>query len=306
MTGGCGFIGSHLVDALLEEGHKVIIVDNLSTGKLENIEHVMPKVELHNEDIRDLDAMRQVTKNVDYVYHEAALGSVPRSVADPLTTNDVNVTGTLNVLIAAKEAGVKRVMFASSSSVYGDTPTLPKIETMRPMPMSPYAVSKLAGEAYMQAFYHSYGLETVSLRYFNVFGPRQDPHSQYAAVIPRFVTALLNDDKPVIYGDGTQSRDFTYVQNVVQANLLAMKAEETHGEAVNISCGKAISINTLLSTLCELCGRDVQAVYADRRQGDVAYSLGDFKAATDLLGYVPTISFRDGIWLTLDWFTKRI
>ncbi len=306
VTGGCGFIGSHLVDALLRDEHEVVILDNLSSGKMENIQHVSTEVQFYKEDVRDLDALRVLMNGVDYVCHEAAISSVPGSIADPLTANEVNVTGTLNVLMAAREAKVKRVIFASSSAVYGDAPTLPKIETMRPMPMSPYAASKLAGETCMQVFYHSYGLETVSLRYFNVFGPRQDPHSQYAAVIPRFITALLNDDKPTIYGDGTQSRDFVYVQNVVQANLLAMRAEQTRGEAVNISCGKATSINTLLSTLCELCGKDVQAAYAERRQGDVAYSLGDCKAATELLGYVPTISFWDGIRLTLDWFTKRL
>lgn len=304
VTGGCGFIGSHLVDALLDGGHHIVIIDNLSTGKLENIERVISKVEFHEEDIRDLDMLRRFMSNADYVYHQAALGSVPHSVADPLTTNDVNVVGTLNVLKAAQEAGARRVVFASSSSVYGDTPALPKIETMRPMPASPYAVSKLAGEAYMHAFYHSYGLETISLRYFNVFGPRQDPSSQYAAVIPRFVTALLNDDTPIIYGDGTQSRDFVYIRDVVQANLLAMKAEETHGEAVNISSGKATSIGALLSTLCDLCGKDAQAIRGEQRQGDVAHSLGDFAAANDLLGYVPATGFRDGIQLTLDWHAR--
>ena len=285
---------------LLDDGHEAVIIDNLATGKLENIEHVLDRVEFHREDIRDLDILRKITKTVDYVYHEAALGSVPRSVADPLTTNDVNVTRTLNVLIAAREAGVKRVMFASSSSVYGDTPTLPKIETMRPMPMSPYAVSKLAGETYMQAFYHSYGLETVSLRYFNVFGPRQDPNSQYAAVIPRFVSALLSGDTPVIYGDGTQSRDFTYVRNVVHANLLAMKTKETHGEAVNIACGEATTINDLLSSLCKQCGTGIEAIYADARPGDVKHSLADFSAANGLLGYSPVVTFSEGIQLTLD------
>lgn len=305
VTGGCGFIGSHLVDALLDEGHEVVIVDNLATGKLENIEHVLDKVDFHKEDIRDLGMLRKLIESVDYVYHEAALGSVPRSVADPSTTNDVNVTGTLNVLIAAREAGVKRVIFASSSSVYGDTPILPKIETMRPMPMSPYAVSKLSGETYMQAFYHSYGLETVSLRYFNVFGPRQDPNSQYAAVIPIFVRALLNGDSPVIYGDGTQSRDFTYVQNVVEANLLAMKARETHGEAVNVACGEARTINELLSSLCKRCGTGTQAIYAESRRGDVKHSLADFAAANKLLGYSPVVTFSEGIRLTLDWHRKK-
>jgi len=305
VTGGCGFIGSHLVDALLDEGHEVVIVDSLATGKLENIEHLLDKVDFYKEDIRNLDMLRKLIESVDYVYHEAALGSVPRSVADPLTTNDVNVTGTLNVLIAAREAGVKRVIFASSSSVYGDTPTLPKIESMRPMPMSPYAVSKLAGETYMQAFYHSYGLETVSLRYFNVFGPRQDPNSQYAAVIPLFVSALLNGDSPVIYGDGTQSRDFTYVQNVVHANLLAMKTEETHGEAVNIACGEATTINELLSSLCKQCGEHIEAIYAESRPGDVKHSLADFTAAHELLGYSPSMTFSDGIRLTADWHRTR-
>lgn len=306
VTGGCGFIGSHLVDALLEEGHEVVIVDNLSTGKLENIGHAIPRVEFHNEDILDIDTLKKLTRNVDYIYHEAALGSVPRSVVDPLTTDHVNVTGTLNVLIAAQEAGVKRVIFASSSSVYGDNPTLPKIETMRPMPMSPYAVTKLAGEGYMQAFCHSYGLETVSLRYFNVFGPRQDPRSQYAAVIPRFVTAMLNGDRPVIYGDGTQSRDFTYVQNVVNANLLAMKAAETHGESVNIACGIATSINQLFALLCEICGRDTPAIHTVARSGDVKHSLADIAAARKLLRYYPVMDFSDGIQYTVDWYRRSV
>lgn len=305
VTGGCGFIGSHLVDVLLRDRHEVVILDNLSFGKKENIQDVLDEVQFHEADVRNLEALRVLMNGVDYVYHEAAIGSVPASIADPLTTNEVNITGTLNVLMTAREARVKRVIFASSSAVYGDAPTLPKTETMRPMPMSPYAVSKLAGETYMQAFYHSYGLETVSLRYFNVFGPRQDPNSQYAAVIPRFITDLLRDNRPVIYGDGSQSRDFIHVQNVVQASLLAMKLEHTRGEAVNISCGKATSIDTLLSTLCELCGKDAQPVYAERKQGDVLHSLGDYKAASDLLGYIPTVGLRDGIELTLDWFAKR-
>lgn len=305
VTGGCGFIGSHLVDALLDEGHEVMIVDNLATGKLENIEHVLNEVDFHEEDMRDLDMLRKLMESVDYVYHEASLGSVPRSVADPLTTNNVNVTGTLNVLIAAREAGVKRVIFASSSSVYGDTPALPKIETMRPMPMSPYAVSKLSGETYMQAFYHSYGLETVSLRYFNVFGPRQDPNSQYAAVIPLFVSALLKGETPVIYGDGVQSRDFTHVQNVVHANLLAMKTEATHGEAVNIACGEATTINELLASLCKQYGTKTQPIYDKSRPGDVKHSLADFSAANKLLGYSPVVTFSEGIRLTLDWYIKK-
>jgi len=306
VTGGCGFIGSHLVDALLKDEHEVIVMDNLSSGNIENIRHVLAEVQFHEKDVRNLEALELLMNGVDYVYHQAAMGSVLGSIADPLATNEVNITGTLNVLKAARKANVRRVIFASSSAVYGDIPALPKMETMRPMPISPYAVSKLAGEAYMQAFYYCYGLDTVSLRYFNVFGPRQDPHSQYAAVIPRFITALLNGGRPVIYGDGTQSRDFTYVENVVQANLLAMRAEETRGEAINISCGESISINTLLSTLCELCGKDVRAVYADRRQGDIEHSLGDHTAASDLLQYLPTTSFRDGIQLTLDWFAKSL
>ncbi len=305
VTGGCGFIGSHIVDALLEAGHEVVILDNLSSGRMENIKHVLGEVQFHEEDVRNLETLRLLMDGVDYVCHEAAIGSVPASIADPLETNEINTTGTLNVLMAARDSRVKRVIFASSSAVYGDTPALPKTETMRPMPMSPYAVSKLAGETYMQAFYHSYGLETVSLRYFNVFGPRQNPHSQYAAVIPQFVATLLKGDKPVIYGDGAQSRDFVHIRDVVQANLLAIKAEETHGEVVNISSGEATNINTVLSIICDLCGKNVQAIYADRRQGDVVYSLGDFTAASKLLGYLPTTGFREGIQLTLDWYMKQ-
>lgn len=301
VTGGCGFIGSHLVDALLEEGHDVIVVDNLSTGKMDNIAHVISSVEFHNNDIRDLEALRGLTANIDYLYHQAALGSVPRSVVDPLVSNEVNVTGTLNVLVAARESGVKRVIFASSSSIYGDTPTLPKSEAMRPMPMSPYAVSKLAGEAYMQAFYQSYGMETVSLRYFNVFGPRQDPHSQYAAVIPQFASALLDNRSPVIYGDGMQSRDFTYVQNVVRANLLAMRVSETHGESVNVACGVSTTIDTLFALLCDVLEKDIEPVHVDTRLGDVKHSLADITAARILLGYQPLVDFTDGVRLTVEW-----
>jgi nucleoside-diphosphate-sugar epimerase len=305
VTGGCGFIGSHLVEALVNDGHQVVVVDNLSTGKLENIEGVSKQVEFHQVDIRDLSALMRLTQDIDYVYHEAAIGSVPRSLDDPVTTDSVNVGGTLNVLVAAKESRVRRVVFASSSSVYGDTPALPKLETMLPMPMSPYAASKLAGEMYMQAFYNSYGLETISLRYFNVFGPRQDPRSEYAAVIPRFILALINGERPTVFGDGMQSRDFTYVQDIVQANLLAMKAPCTHSEAVNIACEQAITLNQLLEMLQEALARRVEPVYAESRPGDVRHSWADCSEARRVIGYSPVVSITEGLRLTCEWFLEK-
>src|SRR5438128_539172 len=246
VTGGAGFIGSHIAERLVRDGHRVRVLDDFSSGKEANLESFLGAVEIIQGDIRDVRLLNEASKGVDIVFHEAALGSVPRSVADPLSTHEVNITGTLNVLLAAREAGVKRVVYASSSSVYGETPVLPKREEMTPQPLSPYALSKLVGEHYASVFKHVYNFEVVSLRYFNIFGPRQDPESQYAAVIPRFITALLDGKSPVVYGDGLQSRDFTFVDNVVNANLLAAEAEGAAGQAFNVACGGRYTLLDLL------------------------------------------------------------
>lgn len=306
VTGGAGFIGSHIVERLVREGHKVRVIDNLSTGNKENIEPFLEEIEFIEGDIRDLELVREAMEGVDYVLHQAAVPSVPRSVKDPLTTNSANVEGTLNILIAARDTGVKRVVYASSSSAYGDAPILPKHEEMKPEPRSPYAVSKLAGELYCQAFYHVYGLETVVLRYFNVFGPRQDPESQYAAVVPKFITALLRGEPTTIFGDGEQSRDFTYIENVVEANLLAAKAPDVAGEVFNIACGERITVNELTRLLAEIAGAnpELKPEYAPRRPGDVRHSLADISKAGRLLGYEGKVSASEGLRQTVEWYRK--
>ena len=301
VTGGAGFIGSHLVERLVRDGKGVRIIDDLTTGKRENIEPFLSEVEFVHGDVRDLELLRRAMDGVDYVLHQAAIPSVPRSIDDPATTNSVNVEGTLNVLIAARDAGVKRVVYASSSSVYGDSPTLPKRETMRPEPLSPYAVGKLAGELYCQVFHRVYGLETVALRYFNVFGPRQDPESQYAGVVPKFINLLLAGDPPTIFGDGEQSRDFTYVQDVVDANLLAVEAEGVSGEVFNIACGERLTINRLVEILSDLVGAKRRPTYASPRPGDVKHSVADVAKAKALLGYTPAVTVQEGLKRTLDW-----
>lgn len=301
VTGGAGFIGSHLVERLLRDEKRVRVIDNLSTGRRENIEPFLSQIEFVQGDIRDSGVVKEVMKDVTYVLHQAAIPSVPRSVKDPLTTNEVNVNGTLTILIAARDAGVKRVVYASSSSVYGDTPTLPKHEEMKPEPRSPYAISKLAGEFYCQIFARVYGVETVSLRYFNVFGPRQDPQSQYAAVVPKFTTALLDGIPPTIFGDGEQSRDFTYIENVVEANLLAVKTEGISGEIFNIACGDQITINELVKLLQEIVGVKLKPQYAPPRPGDVRHSLADISKARKLLGYQATTDVRKGLEQTVEW-----
>ncbi|MGB9877834.1 MAG: SDR family oxidoreductase [bacterium] len=306
VTGGAGFIGSNIVERLLQEGHKVRVLDNFSTGRRENLFHLLDKIELIEGDIRDLDACRKAVEGVDFVLHQAALPSVQRSIEDPLTTFQVNALGTLNILIASKERGVKRLVYASSSSVYGDNPELPKREDMQPLPLSPYAVSKLAGENLCRAFYKSYGLSVVSLRYFNVFGPRQDPKSPYSAVIPRFLTALLNGKSPIIYGDGEQTRDFTYVENVVEANILAVFKEGIDGEVFNIACGKGTSVNQLFRLLRELIGaNDVEPTYAPPRVGEVRHSTADISKARVKLGYLPMIGIREGLMKTILCFGKE-
>jgi nucleoside-diphosphate-sugar epimerase len=306
VTGGAGFIGSHIVDELVRRGEQVRVLDNFSTGKRENlsssISHQQSALEVIEGDIRDLDTVRRATCGVDYVLHQAALPSVPRSVADPMTTNEVNVTGTLNVLMAAREANVKRIVYASSSSVYGNSPTLPKREDMSTNPLSPYAVSKLAGENYCRAFHQVYGLPTLALRYFNVFGPRQDPTSQYSAVIPKFIAALLRGEPPTIYGDGTQSRDFTYVANVVQANLLACERDEALGQVMNVACGERHTLLDLHSELAALVGRDLAPTFDRPRAGDVKHSLAAIDLASERLGYKPCVGWREGLRETLDWY----
>ncbi len=306
VTGGAGFIGSHLVDALLERGHTVRVMDNLVTGRRENLAHVLDKIEFFEDSITDLDAVRRAMDGVDYVLHQAAIPSVPRSVADPIASNDSNVTGTLNVLLAARDAGVKRVVYAASSSAYGDVESEYKAEDMTPRPLSPYAVSKLAGEYYCQVFHHVYGLETVALRYFNVFGPRQDPTSQYAAVIPIFITALLEGRPPTVHGDGLQTRDFTYVANVVEANLLACHAEGVSGEVFNIACGQKYSILELVDVLNELMGSRIEPVHTPPRPGDIRHSRADISKARRMLGYRPTVDFREGLSRTIEWYRDTL
>ena len=301
VTGGAGFIGSNLSEKLLNMGHKVRIIDDLSTGREENIKGFFSDIEFVNGDIRDLQTVKKAAQGVDYILHQAALPSVPRSVANPIETNNANIEGTLNVLVAARDEGVKRVVLASSSSVYGNNEALPKIETMVTKPLSPYAITKHAGELYANVFYDIYGLETVSLRYFNIFGPKQDPNSQYAAVIPQFITAMLRDESPVIYGDGEQSRDFTYIDNAAEANILAaVSSEAGHGEVVNIACGKRLSLNQLVDMINAILGKDIKPVYAEGRKGDVKHSLADISFAKSLLGYKVKVNVEEGLQKLLD------
>ncbi|MCL5103749.1 MAG: SDR family oxidoreductase [Armatimonadetes bacterium] len=296
VTGGAGFIGSNIVEALVARGDEVVVLDNLSTGKIENLSQVRDRIEFIEGDIRYLDTVREAVRGIDFITHQAALGSVPRSIADPRTSNDVNITGTLNVLIAAKDAGVKRVVFASSSSVYGDTVELPKHEGIKPNPRSPYALTKLAGEEYCRIFHQVYGLETVALRYFNVFGPRQDPNSQYAAVIPLFISAALRNESPTIHGDGTQSRDFTYVANVVHGNLLAFEADsKAVGRVCNLALGGQVILLDLYNAIKKLTGSTADPTFTPPRAGDVKHSCAAIELAQDLLGFAPVVSFEEGL-----------
>ena len=305
ITGGAGFIGSHIAEALVNRGAKVRIIDNLSTGKLDNINSFANKVEFVKGDIRDLDLLIKITKDVKMIFHEAALPSVPRSIDDPISSNANNIDGTLNVLYAAKANGVRRVVYAASSSAYGDSEALPKKETMKPNPLSPYAITKYTGELYCKVFYKIYGLETISLRYFNVFGSRQDPNSQYAAVIPKFIMAYLSGKSPTIYGDGEQSRDFTYIDNVVNANLLAAEAEEIHGETINIACGKRITINQLSDIIKDELKSSIEPVYTNERTGDVKHSLADITLAKHLINYEPVVGVYEGLKRTVEYFKKK-
>ncbi len=304
VTGGAGFIGSHIVEELLKRGEKVRVLDNFSTGKRENIAPFLKEIELIEGDIRESKIVKKAMKGVDYVLHQAAIPSVFRSIKDPITTNEVNVLGTLNILMAAKEARVKKVVYASSSSVYGDTPTLSKREDMKSFPLSPYALSKLAGEEYSKLFFSLYGLETIILRYFNIFGPRQDPASQYAAVIPKFISSLLNGERPTIYGDGKQSRDFTYISNAVRANLLAATLKIKEG-VFNIACGKRITVNELVKGLNGIMNMNIEPLYTDPRPGDVRHSQADISRAGKVLGYKVEVDFEEGLKQTVDWFHSQ-
>jgi len=302
VTGGAGFIGSNIVDELLRRGQKVRVLDNFATGREENLAEAGKRVELIRGDVRDASAVDRAVAGCDYVLHQAALASVPRSIADPVANNEVNVQGTLNVLVAAQQHGVKRVVYASSSSVYGDSEELPKVETMTPNPKSPYAVAKLAAEDYCRVFAELHGMTTVSLRYFNVFGPRQDPNSQYSAVIPIFVKALVEGRAPTINGDGEQSRDFTFIENVVAANLLACEAPVSGGKVYNIACGGRFTLNELYAALSRQVGSDVKPAYGPTRPGDVKHSMADIERIQRELGYVVSVSFESGIEKTVRWY----
>ena len=305
VTGGAGFIGSHIASALISSGARVRILDDLSTGHRENIEEIGGDVDFIEGSVADDELLNRALEGVELVFHEAAIPSVPRSVEAPRQTHIASVDGTFSLLVAARDRGVRRVVYAASSSAYGDQPTLPKSEQMLPDPLSPYAVAKLVGEYYCQVFTRVYGLETVSLRYFNVFGPRQDPGSQYSGVVSRFISALLSNERPVIYGDGEQSRDFTYIDNVVFANLNAASAKDASGKVINVANGERITLNQLLAELKDLTGKqDVTAEYLEPRVGDVRHSLADITMAQELLGYESQVDLREGLRRTIDWWTS--
>jgi UDP-glucose 4-epimerase len=308
ITGGAGFIGCNLVRYVLEKGHDVVVLDNFATGKRENLTDVLDRIELIEGDLRDRATCDRAVAGCEAIFHQGALGSVPRSIDDPQTSHDVNVNGTMNILEAARSAGIRRVVFAASSSAYGDQPTSPKHEGMVPMPISPYAAGKLACEMILQAHAAAFGMETVCLRYFNVFGPHQDPHGAYAAVIPAFVSAILHDETPLVYGDGEQSRDFCYIQNVCKANWLAATAppERCDGKAMNIACHHATTLNQILDLLGELLGKDIQADYQPPRAGDVKHSLADISRAKDVIGYEPEVYFEEGLRKAIDWYKENL
>lgn len=302
VTGGAGFIGSHIATALVKRGDRVRVLDNLSTGHRENLDHVGPRVELIEGDLTDAQAVRRAVDGVECVFHQAALASVPRSVEAPLDTNAACVTGTVSLLDAARRAGVRRLVYAGSSSAYGDQPSSPKHETDLPAPISPYGAAKLAAEYYCRAFTATYGFETVTLRYFNVFGPRQDPNSPYSAVIPLFITALLAGRRPILYGDGEQSRDFTFVDNVVHGNLLAADAPGVAGRVLNVANGRSTSLLMLLRQLSALLGTSIEPEHQPQRAGDIRESLADISEARRLLGYEPQVSFEDGLSRSIEYY----
>jgi len=305
VTGGAGFIGSHLVEGLLARDYKVRVLDNFATGKRENLASVLTQIELLEGSVANLTTARSAMRNVDVVFHQAALPSVPRSVKNPLESNEVNITGTLNILLAARDAGVKRVVYAASSAAYGNQPTLPKVETMTPDPLSPYAIGKLAGEMYARTFTQLYNLSTISLRYFNVFGPRQDPTTQYAGVIAKFMTCAIEGKPYPVYGDGEQSRDFTYVENVVNANILAAERPIEGAPLINIAYGERTTLNQIIRLLNELTGQNLPAQYGPERAGDVRHSHADVALAGKLLGYEPMVNVREGLKRTLEWYRKQ-
>ncbi len=306
ITGGAGFIGSNIAEDLLKKGHQVRILDNFSTGARENLAEFADKIEVVEGDLRNYHNVRESVDGMDFVLHQAALPSVPRSISDPISSNEVNVAGTLNVLHAARDARVQRVVFASSSSVYGDSPSLPKHEEMTPNPLSPYAVSKLAGEKYCQVFAGIYGLHTVALRYFNVFGPRQNPNSQYSAVIPKFVTAILQDKSPVIYGDGEQSRDFTYIQNTIEVNIRATEVDCPAGVVMNSAVHERTTLNELVAAINRILGKDIKPIYTEPRPGDIKHSFADISRLKSTLHYEPSVLFEEGLKRTIDWYQQRL
>jgi UDP-N-acetylglucosamine/UDP-N-acetyl-alpha-D-glucosaminouronate 4-epimerase len=302
VTGGAGFIGSNTVDELVHRGHSVVVLDDLSAGKEENLAEVRNKITFIKGSISDIEVIRKAIYEADYVIHLAARTSVPRSMKDPIETNRINIDGTLNVLMAARDAKVKRIVFAASSSAYGETPTLPKREDMQPMPISPYGVTKYVGELYLQTFGRCYGLENVCLRYFNIFGPRQDPSSPYSGVLAKFCTAFLEESEPVIYGDGEQSRDFTFVANAVHANLLACEAPNASGRVFNVGTGARITLNDVVDTLGRISGKALAPRYEPARDGDIRDSQADITRARDYLGYEPLVQFPEGLERTFDWY----
>jgi UDP-glucose 4-epimerase len=305
VTGGGGFIGSHIAEELLRRNETVKIIDNFSTGKRENVEPFQ-RAEIIETDISESPDLAQILQGVDYVIHQAAIPSVPKSIIYPLKSHQANVNGTLQLLIAARDARVKRVVYASSSSLYGDSPTLPKHEGMMPNPLSPYGAQKLFAEMYCQVFTRAYGLETVSLRYFNVFGPRQDATSQYSGVLALFIPAVLENRRPTIHGDGEQSRDFTYVKNVVEANLLACKTPGVAGEVFNVACGDRITVNSMLQQINQITGKDIAPIYGDPRPGDIKHSQAEITKAKNRLGYEPRISFAEGLRHTIEWYRQNL
>jgi nucleoside-diphosphate-sugar epimerase len=308
ITGIAGFIGSSLARAVLAQGDEVRGIDNLSTGKRENLTEILDHIDFREADLLDINAVHDVCQGVDFIFHEAAIPSVPKSVIDPLGSNRANVDATVNVLVAARDAKVKRVVYAASSSAYGDTPTLPKHEDMKPNPISPYAVAKLASEHYMASFYRCYGLETVCLRYFNIFGPRQDPTSPYSGVLAKFITQMLKGEQPTINGDGKQSRDFTFIDNVMEANLLACKrpAEEVAGRVFNVATGQRIDLNETFNALKKITGYTGEVQHRQERAGDVKHSLADLSRAEKHLGYKPKVNFEEGLRRTVDWYRESM
>ena len=308
ITGGAGFIGCNLARFVLNQGHDVVVLDNFSTGKRENLAEILDKITLIEGDIRCRDTLDQAVQGVSAIFHEAALASVPASVADPVTAHDVNVNGTINILEAARAAGIKRIVFAASSAAYGDNPLSPKLETMYPVPISPYAANKIAGECYMQAYAAAYKMETVCLRYFNVFGPHQDPFGAYAAVIPAFVINILRGQRPQVFGDGEQTRDFCYIENVCRANWLAIQAsaERCNGLPMNVACNAAVSLNQILGKLKLLMKSDVQADYLPPRVGDIKHSLADVSLAQKMIGYAPLVYFDEGLERAIHWYTENL